>query len=53
MMTNSANGFRLVTNLLDLVSEGEHPLLDLEKFDSSNSDVNNEYLSNWWKYYDL
>lgn len=54
IMTNSANGFNLCRKLLNQVSEGNHPLIDWEQFDSRNNEpMDEEFLSNWWKYYDL
>lgn len=54
IMTNSANGFNLCRKLLNLVSQGNHPLIDWEQFDSRNHEpVDEEFLSTWWKYYDL
>jgi CubicO group peptidase (beta-lactamase class C family) len=54
IMTNSANGFNLCRKLLNLVFEGDHPLIDWEKFDSRNEEpIDEEFLSNWWKHYDL
>lgn len=54
IMTNSANGFKLCRKVLDLVSADNHPLIDWEQFDSQNNEpIDEEFLSNWWKYYDL
>lgn len=54
IMTNSANGFNLCRKLINLVSPGKHPLIDWEQFDSRNNEpIDEEFLSTWWKYYDL
>ena len=50
MMTNSANGFKVCRDLLGLVGEDEHPLIDWEEFDLQDETFNEEFLANWWKY---
>lgn len=52
IMTNSPNGLKIFHTLLDLFVGGVHPLLDWEQFDSrAEKELDEEFLSNWWKIY--
>ncbi len=54
IMTNSANGMKIYRHIFDLLIGGEHPLFDWEQFDSrAEEKLDEEFLANWWKIYEL
>lgn len=54
IMTNSANGMKIYRHIFDLLIGGEHPLFDWEQFDSrAEEKLDDEFLANWWKIYEL
>lgn len=54
MMTNSANGFKLCREVLNLVIGGKYPSIDWERLDNPNNEpINEDFLARWWKSYDL
>jgi len=55
LMTNSTNGHKLYSKIFDLLLGGVHPLITWEEFDSNELIEENQenYLSNWWKFYDI
>lgn len=52
IMTNSLNGLKIYRKVFDFLVDSIHPLFEWEQFDTrADENLDEEYLSNWWKNY--
>jgi len=52
-MTNSVNGPKIYQDLINITIGGTHPLFEWEQFDFNDKDLDEYFLSNWWKDHDI